>query len=303
MAQETGTPGTSSTLQVAMAPDSNHALIDKELQASLAALAHKHVTVSYVLIGVIVFVLLLGCGGAYIASKIYDKEIARAEAAEKQSNILQQQAAAAQQLMVQYKTESDAKTEQYTQQLEADKADRVRDAQTIASLQQQIQNRDAAAHQQETNVLAPGKSAQDAYNDLAGQFKLTTPFTPEKDKAGNDRISFLTPDVQQFTAAKIEANTSKADLAATNSELDAAKHTNVTLTNDLGNAQAALGALTRTESQCEDTVKQKNATIDEKNKTIADYKKAAGAGKWRKMLNGAEKVLLFVGGIYIGHKI
>jgi hypothetical protein len=250
--------------------------IDKQLQDSLAALAHKHVTMSYALIGMLAFILLL-CGvGAYFGAKVYDRELARAEAAEK--------------LMEQFKQTSDSDRAAAQAQIERDELQRQQDAQQIANLQSQILNRDNKATTDIANVLKPGKSAQDAFSDLAAHYKLQTPFTVSKNPNGPDQLlSFVTADVQTFTATKIHDDEMTGDNRDKDAQLAKKDDSIRSLNDDLAKGKTAYDALLKTDQQCQ--------------KTVDDYKKVAKKSKFRVMLDHAKEVLLFAGGVYLGHKL
>ncbi len=263
--------------------------IDKDALDSIHALAAKHVNVSYILVGLVALVLILGCFGGWVAVKVYDKEIQRAEAAEKLS-------AAAQAQLEQDKKESAAIIQQVNAQLAQDSAQRAADAAKIASLEQQIHDRDAAAQTTINNILASGKTAVQAYNDADAHYKLKSPLVPGKDSTGNETLTFLIPDVQTFTATKVQADTSAADLVQKTTELSLANNSIVSLKADIQVGTAAFNALQKTEDQCE-------VTVADKNKTIAEYKKAATLSKWQKFKQGFEKIALGIGAGLVGYEI
>lgn len=252
--------------------------IDKDLQDSLASLAHKHVTVSYTLVGVLVLVLICGCIGAYFANGIFNKEVARAEADEKQ--------------MQQDKTDYTALNKTLTDTLAKDAADRTAWAQQVAQLVSQVAARNQVANQQITNVTQPGKSAEDAFADLHSAFKdnptvESAALNVSKDPAtGEQLMTFPVPAVQQFTATKIDRDRDAANLVSMGNELDLANQTNDSLKTDLTNTQAAKAKLETTEAACE--------------KTVADYKKVVVPSRFKRILNGFFKGVTFVGGVAVG---
>lgn len=254
--------------------------IDKELQDSLAALAHKHVTVSYTLVGVVVLMMLLCCGGGYLALKVYEKEVARAEADEK--------------TMQQDKSDYMALNQKLQTTLAQDAADRAAWAQQEARLVQQVNARNQVVNTQIVDVTKPGKSAEDAYADLHSAYKdnptvESAPLSVSKDPSGEQEMTFPVPAVQQFTATKLDRDRLFDNLDSTSQELTLEKQSNVTLTTDLNNTKAAKDALQVTETQCETTV--------------AAYKKVAVKSKFQKFLGGALKVVIFIGGVALGHYI
>ena len=281
-----------------------HAAIDKELQDSLASLAHKHVSVSYGLMGIILALFLVMGGAAYVANKFWERDVARAEAAEKRADAAAAQAAESQKLMEQYKAQSDKITQQFNDTLQKDQELRAKDAQIIASLQQQIKARDAAAAQHKTELLAKDKTAQQAYDDVKSEYKdLKSPMAAGKDPAGNDTLTFVVPDVQEFSAAKSDADSLSQDVDDLQKE-DAAKDRQIaSLTADLGLAQQTIAAQKTTIDQAVKTIGEKDAAIADKDTAIKEYKKAAKVGRWRRIGGWIVKVGLFAGGAYLGHAI
>ena len=255
--------------------------IDKDLQDSLASLAHKHVTVTYVLIGVLVFVLALGGVGAYIGVKWVDASLARAEASEK--------------LTAQYKTQYDALNLTYQNELAAHAADRAADAQKQAALISSMSNVNQKADTSIAKVLTPGKTATEAFADLKDAYKGTPSIgnltlNVSKDSAsGEQLLTFTVPEVQQVTATKLDRDRLTSNLDNVNQQLTLEKDKTTTLTSDLTNLQTAHTALIKTETQCETTV--------------ADYKKVVKPSKFKIVLGYALKGALFAGGIVIGHRL
>src|SRR5208282_3903714 len=125
---------------------------------------------------------------------------------------------------------------------------------------------------------------------------LKSPFMSGTDATGVPTLTFAVPDVQEFTATKVDDVTKTADLVDKTAQLTASNNSNVSLTADLKVGTAAFQALQKTEAQCE-------VTVTDKQKALDDYKKAAVMTKWKKFLNGAEKVSIFIGGVVLGHKL
>lgn len=65
-----------------MAADNTFTSVEAQLQSEVAALAHKHVTITWGLLGILGVVLALGGVGAWVAVKFADAQLARAERTE-----------------------------------------------------------------------------------------------------------------------------------------------------------------------------------------------------------------------------
>jgi hypothetical protein len=92
------------------------------------------------------------------------------------------------------------------------------DKQTIASLVAAVASRDAASSNRVTQVSGT-KTPPQAVADLSSVYTLVAPIVPTDTGA-----VVPTADLQQFTVAKIEGDTAKADLQDTKSQLSAAQH-------------------------------------------------------------------------------
>lgn len=259
------------------APPDNHSNISNDLQASLADLAHKHVHVSYALIGVIVCVLALGGVFAFYSNKSYEKAMERAEAAEKQ--------------MLLYKQQSDDSNKQFQSQLATDQAQRAADTQKIMDLESKISAQQAAANAAIGNALKPGKSAQEAFTDLSGAYKgvLAPALNLSKDDKGEQLLGFRVPEVQRFTADKIDLDSTKNVLSEKQQELVTKDGTIVSLNKDLKAASDNYSALSTTELKCEETVKA--------------YKAVAVKTRWQKIWAGTKKGLEIGAAILAGYKL
>jgi len=89
--------------------------------------------------------------------------------------------------------------------------------QEMASLVAAVASRDAASTTRVNNVLAP-KPITDVLTDLSAAYPKIS-FDPTA-ITQDGKLAFPLPTVQQFTAAKIEGDTAKADLLDTKKELD-----------------------------------------------------------------------------------
>jgi septal ring factor EnvC (AmiA/AmiB activator) len=255
-----------------------YATIDKDLQDSLAALAHKHVHISYALIGVILLILALCSVGAYFGNKSWQKAMENAETAEKQ---MVADRAQYQQTLASMQKQIDTNNQHIA-------ADQAREQ----SLINQINKRDAAANKTITNVLQPGKSATDAYADVATAYRGIASFTQDiiSDPATSEPLlAFPIPAVQHFTAAELAELRDSKDLADTQGQLAAERDKTANLTANFTNSTETLAKLQATEAQCE--------------QTVADYKKVAKKSRFRKIMDGAIKVAIFAAGIAIGHQL
>lgn len=263
--------------------------IDKDTLDALHALAGKHVTVSYTLIGLVFFLVLCIGAGGWFALKMYDQEIARAEAAEKT-------AVEAQNLMLQYKQSSDAALKAAQDQIVQDQAQRAQDVVQIASLTVKIQQRDTAANAAIAAAKDPNKSLTQSAGDLTAVYKgspdflSVLPLTPD-----GSFIELNKTQAQDITVTKLDDDKVNADLKDTQTQLSTSQHDVTTLQNDLNLGTEAFTSLQKTEEQCE-------VTVTDKQKALDDYKKAAIKSKWQKFLIGAEKVSIFIGGVALGHR-
>lgn len=270
-------PATTTTATGSSVP-ANHNVISQDLESALASLAQKHVTISYTLVGVIVVILILVGVGAYFGNKSWQAAMSRAEASEKQMDADRTQY---QQTLAQMQKQIDQNNAQIQQ-------DQVREAQLVA----QISQRDKQADTQISNVLQPGKTATDAFSDLASAYKGVVSLTQDivKDPTGAEQfLAFPVPAVQQFTAAELSDQRDSKDLADTKSELSDEQDKSAKLTDSLNQTTASLTALQTTEKACE--------------ATVTNYKKVAKKSRFRRIMGGVEKVGLFAAGVFIGHKL
>src|SRR5271165_2760531 len=110
----------------------------------VSSILHRHISLLYIV--VILLFLLIILGGVF-AYNIYEKEVARAMAAEKT-------ATDAQNLMLQFKEASDKDLIAAQQRIQDDDKQRALDQQHIITLEQTIKNRDAQTQIQINSVLA-----------------------------------------------------------------------------------------------------------------------------------------------------
>lgn len=253
-----------------------HSHINDELQASLAALAHKHVTISYTLAVILAFVLTLGGVGAYLGAKWVDRAMARAEKAEE--------------LYHQDKAVSDkAITDLQTQLAQSKEAQAAAEARQ-AELQKEITVIAANAQKQKDEVLKPGKTASEAYADTAAHYKLSSPLNiVESPDKSEQLLAFRIPDIQQMTATKIDDDAAHQTITAKDQQLAEKDKEISSLQLDKSSALNALGKLQTTDAQCEDALKK--------------YKTIAKVSRFKKILKGAIKGVEIGGALVLGYEI
>lgn len=239
-------------------------MTEQELQAQFttqfAALAHKHATVSFALIAVLVVVLLLAGVGGYIGLKFADAQLARAEKQEQQYN---------------------ADRKSWQDQLAASAAQRATETAQQTAIVKIVDTRDQTANAAIKVALTPGATAKQAADGLAASYSDLPAFGPVT-ALGDNIVQLSVPQAQQATASHIDQVRLQADLNDEVNVLTLEKDKTFSLSNDLAGC--------------------KSLQV-EAGKTIDGYKKAAKLSRFRKFLGGAEKVGLFVAGVYFGHKL
>jgi hypothetical protein len=254
----------------------DHSHISNDLQASLASLAHKHVTLTYAVIGVLVFVLICGGGGAYFAAKWVDRALARAEKSEE--------------LYKADKVVSDKAIADLKTQLATSEAARAADEQKYADLAKQIANNNANAGRKEQEILKPGKTASQAYADLAGEYKLSSPLNivESPDKTEQELVLRI-PDVQQFSATKVDDDNAHVTIGLQTEQITTKQGEITSLNGDLLASKDALTKLQTTDNQCQDALKK--------------YKTVAKVSRFKKILHGAIKGIEIGGALVLGYEI
>lgn len=258
-------------------PD-NHSVIQNDLQNALADLAHKHVTISYTLVGLIVLILALCCAGAYFGNQSWQKAMDRAQAIEQEMNADR----------AQYQQTLAAMQKQIDQNNAQIQADQVRQQQLI----DQINKRDQQANKVITDVLQPGKTATDAFSDINAAYKGIVALTQDivKDPNSNDQLlAFPVPAVQQFTAAELAEQRDSKDLADTKGQLAAEQDKTAKLTDNLNKTNDTLASLQKTDAVCQ--------------QTVAAYKKVAKKTRWQKIWGGIKKGAEIGGSLVLGYEI
>lgn len=182
----------------------------QHLQAQFVALAHKHASVSFWLIGTLVLVMgLMGFGG-YEALKSFDAQLARAEQREAQYN-------------------TDRKT--WQDALAQHDAERVADATKIASLEAQVAARDKKP------LPPPVTTPDEAVAGLQAAYSDVPAFgAPQATPDG--KVAVNVPQAQILITTKLDLNRLKLDLTDEKAIVDLQKQTNASLSKDLTGCQA-----------------------------------------------------------------
>ena len=198
-----------------------------QANAAIAALAHKHVSVSYLLIAALGLVMVLMGLGGYAALKSFDAQLARAE---------------------QREAMYDASVQTFKDTLAKDAA--VRDAKDaeIAALQARVAARDAKPLPLAVQAgLKPGATALEAAKAVSEAYGSVPAFgEPQATPDGN--VALSVPQAQAVAIAGVERDRYKADVADLNQALGDQKSNNLSLSNNL--------------KACQDLNVQANGTID-----------------------------------------
>jgi hypothetical protein len=188
---------------------------EQELQAQFttqfAALAHKHATVSYGLIGVLVVVLILAGVGGFIALKFADAQIARAEKQEQQYN---------------------ADRKSWQDQLAASAAQRAAETTQQTAIVKIVDTRDKVADKAISAALKPGATAKQAADGLAASYSDLPAFGPVT-ALGDNIVQLSVPQAQQATASRIDQVRLQADLNDEVNLFTLEKAKTLSLSNDL----------------------------------------------------------------------
>ena len=228
------------------------------VQSEVSALAHKHITLSYAILAVLVIALAVGCLGGYMGLRGYERALARAEAAEQRFEQKDQQY---QQMFTAFQ-----------QQIAKDSADREAASQQQAKLEAQIASR---ANQPLPTVvqtgLKPDATAQEAGNALGAVFtKPDAPVVPMATPDGKVQIS--AKEAQEVASLGIDGQRAEADLKDEIALYTIETTKTISLSKDL--------------QACTDTLAVSKDDLKEAKVTIADYKKVAKRSKWQKIWQG-----------------
>jgi len=160
-------------------------------QSEVAALAQRHLTLTYGLVATLVLLMALMGFGGYLGVKAFDNQLARQE---------------------QRDTQYQADRRVFLDTLAAHDADRAAQAQKIADLEAQIAKRDAKPLPKPIqDGIQPNASAEQVKNALGAVYGVdATLGTPKVEPDGNVALSLSQG--QQAVHARIEADTAIADL-------------------------------------------------------------------------------------------
>lgn len=150
-----------------------------------------------------------------------------------------------------------------------------------AKQQKSIDKRDTTTNKKIDDVKSPDKTNQQAADDLVSAYG-SEPFVNWNilDQLGH--FSFSKPQVQMFTVTKLDRDRLFADYAERGKQLDEEKQKTADLADDK---------------------KRLKKSNDQADASLQQYKSLAEKSKFRKFLDGAEKVGIFIGGVYLGKKL
>ncbi len=192
--------------------------VEAQLQSEVAALAHKHVTITWGLLGILGVVLTLGGVGAWVAVKFADAQLARAEAAE---------------------ARYDASLKTFQETLAAHDAQRTAIDGQQKVVVQVVHDRDTQANTAITAALVPNASAQAVATGLAkaeydvpgfGDVRVTPDSTIvletlqgqllTSQKIDRDRLfANLTDETKLYTLEQVKSTSLSTDLTGCKAEM------------------------------------------------------------------------------------
>jgi hypothetical protein len=129
-----------------------------------------------------------------------------------------------------------------------------------------------------TAALQPNATAETAANALGLVFSLS----PYPSATPDNKVALSVSNAQELISDGVELNKLRPDLTDTKMLYGLEQQKSASLNKDI--------------IQCTDTLK-------DAQKSITAYKKLAARSKWKRFLDGAEKVGLVIGGAAIGHVI
>lgn len=155
----------------------------------------------------------------------------------------------------------------------------------LTQLQVHDAERDAIVAEQNRVIATMAQRDRQAASQVAAVNQITT--EPEAVKALNLAYHFVfdpksIPQLNLLTVTKIEHDQVQGDLNDETALYNSEKQKTMSLTSDLASCQK---------------------TGVEAQKTIDDFKKLAKKSKFKKFLDGALKVSIFVGGVALGRKL
>lgn len=233
---------------------------EDQLKSELAALAHRHVTLSWGILGALSLVLIVGVAGAWIAGHYANAQLARADAANAA-------------LLQNLKTFQD--------NMAAHDAERAAQDAQQKVIVQVVHDRDKAADIAIATALTPNAPAQAVATGLA-RVESDTPGFGDVRVTPDSNLAVTPAQGQILTAQKIDRDRLAGDLKDETNIFTLEKGKTFTLGQDLSSCKVEL-----TESQ----------------KVIGDYKKAAKAGRFKKIVRGFGEGVAIAAAFWIGHKI
>lgn len=223
--------------------------ITTAVQSEVSALAHRHLSFSYALVGTLVLLLVLMGFGGYLGVKAFDQQLARQEAKD---------------------TQYQADRKVFMDQLSAHDTERAAQQVQISQLQAQISKRDSqplpkavqAGLLPDATAEVVAKAVTEAYsnNPAFGQASATP--------AG--QVSLSVPQAQATVEAKVDFDRASADLADEKSTISLLNGTNFSLTNDLNQCK-----LLNTKAEADIQGFKKLATRSKWQKFMAGAEKVA----------------------------
>lgn len=242
------------------------------VQSEVSALAHKHITLTWGVLGVLVIALMIAVLGGFAGYKSYEKALQRAEAAEQRFEQKDQQY---QQMIADFQ-----------KQLTADAAERQAATDKQNQLQAQIDQR---ARQPLPAVVSAGLQTNATAEQAAAALQSAIPELGVVEASPDGKVSSTVTQTQAIITVAVAGQRAEADLKDTQTLYGLEQSKSTSLSKDL--------------TSCQSTLSGANASLDDAKKTISAYKKAAKRSVFRKILDGAEKMALFAGGVYLGHRL
>lgn len=245
------------------------------VQSEISALAHKHVHLSFAILGVLIVALGVACLGGYMGLRGYERALARAEAAEQRFEQKDQQ----------YQT----MIADFQKQITADAQERQQASAKQEQLQAQINARVSAPVPPVVQTgLKPDATAQEAGNALGAVF--TKPDAPVVPMATPDgKVALTVKESQEVASQGLDYQRITLDWQDEISLYNLEVSKSTSLSKDL--------------QSCQDTVTASQADLKDAKATIAAYKKAAVRSKWQKMWQGFKTYGVPVIAFALGRKL
>lgn len=188
-----------------------------QLAEHVADLAKKHASVSYLVLGVLGLLLVLGTFGGYMALKSYDAQLARAEVREQQY---------------------DADRKSWQEELKARDAERAADAQRVEVLMGQIAARAAQPLPPVVKAgLAPTATVLEA-SEALGSVMSDRPTFGTLNIAPDGNASLRLPQLQILVSDEVDLKRLKLDFSDSQKAVELEKGINSSLANDLSQCKS-----------------------------------------------------------------